>query len=109
MADPVTAAIEEIMEENVLPLPPPTSYLPPALLSLLAQVEDQLASYLPPHAQEKLKEVDAWGLEALGKKGERKSLGRGEKGGRDGGREGTWKGWSSEKASILLLALTKSS
>lgn len=66
MADPVTAAIEEIMDENVLPLPPSTSYLPPALLSLLAQAEAQLASHLPSHAQEKLKEVDAWGLEALG-------------------------------------------
>jgi len=82
MADPVTAAIEEIMDENVLPLPPSTSYLPPALLSLLAQAEAQLASHLPSHAQEKLKEVDAWGLEALGKKGGRKNLGRGEREGR---------------------------
>jgi hypothetical protein len=80
MADPVTAATEEIMEENVLPptASPSSSSLSslaasvaPGLLSLLAQVEEQLALHLPPQAQEKLKGVDAWGLEALGKEGGR--------------------------------------
>ena len=109
MADHVTAAIEEIMEENVLP---PTASLSssslsslaasvgPALLSLLAQVEDQLALHLPPQAQEKVKGVDAWGLDALGRGGGRK--GRWREGGR-GGREGNWKGWSRKSCCILFL------
>lgn len=77
MSDPVTSAVEELLEENVFP-PPATaspsstsSMLTPLIttfLEVLARVEEKVVEHLPPQAQKKFHAVDAWGSTALGEK-----------------------------------------
>lgn len=77
MSDPVTSAVEELLEENVFP-PPATaspsstsSMLTPLIttfLKVLARVEEKVVEHLPLQAQKKFHAVDAWGSTSLGEK-----------------------------------------